>query len=56
MKIIKICLVLAAAISFGSCQETGKQDNATHDADTMVIRENGTDNPTNAITTDTTRR
>lgn len=56
MKKLRIFLLAGVVAIFASCEETAKQDNATHDADTMVIKDNGTDNPTNTITTDTTRR
>jgi len=56
MKYLKLCLFVLVAGTWASCSETGKQDTTTHDEDTMVIKENTTDNPTNTVTTDTTRR
>lgn len=49
-------LFLAIGIGITSCEETNKQDNTTQSVDTMVIKENTTDNPTNTVSTDTTRR
>ncbi len=49
-------LFLSIGICITSCGETNKQDNVTQNADTMVIKENITDNATNTISTDTTKR
>ncbi len=39
-----------------SCDQTKKQDNTTHNADTMVLGQNHTDSATNTVSTDTTKR
>jgi len=54
----KITMIFAALglICFASCGETNQNDNVTHDADTMVIKQDKTDTATNTISTDTTKR
>jgi hypothetical protein len=47
-------LVIIAALM--SCGQTTQKDNATHDADTMVIKQDKTDSATNSISRDTTKR
>ncbi len=56
MKYLKMGLLVLVAGTLASCSETGQQDTTTHDPDTMVIKENTTPDPTNTVTTDTTRR
>jgi hypothetical protein len=54
-KLLTVIAVVSVAM-MTSCDQTTKKDNTTHDADTMVIRENHTDSATNSISTDTTKR
>jgi hypothetical protein len=56
MKRINIVFALLALIGFASCGNTNQQDNATHNADTMVMKQDKTDSATNSVSTDTTKR
>lgn len=49
-------IAVACFATLTSCDHTTKQDNATHDADTMVLGQNHTDSATNTVSTDTTKR
>jgi len=54
----KIYITFAVLVLFctASCSQTNQTDNTTHNADTMVIKENNTDTAVNIISTDTTKR
>ncbi|MDR3678666.1 MAG: hypothetical protein P4L41_01795 [Flavipsychrobacter sp.] len=56
MKYLKLALCLAVITGASSCASTTKQDNATNNADTMVIKNDRTDSATKSISTDTTKR
>ena len=56
MKKIHVIIAMLTIIGFASCGQTTQKDTATHDADTMVIKQDKTDSATNAVSTDTTKR
>ncbi len=56
MKAIKICFGVLLVAATMSCGHTTKQDNATGNADTMVMKQDRTDSATNTVSTDTTKR
>ena len=56
MKKINMIFAVLGLICFASCGETTQKDNATHSADTMVIKQDKTDTATKTISTDTTKR
>jgi hypothetical protein len=56
MKKIIIVFAILGLMDFTSCGETTQKDNTTHNADTMVIKQDKTNTATNAISTDTTKR
>jgi hypothetical protein len=55
MKKLYIVLVVGF-IGLSSCGQSNQQDNATHNNDTMVIKQDKTDTATNSVSTDTTKR
>ena len=56
MKKIYAAFIMALTIAIASCGQTTQQDNTTHSADTMVVKQNQTDSATNGVSTDTTKR
>lgn len=56
MKKLYAVFAMASIMALASCDQTSHQDNATQNADTMVIKQDRTDSATNSISTDTTKR
>ena len=60
MKNLKMAILgiflFAGITSCGQTGQTDQKDNVTHDADTMVIKQDQTDSATNSVSTDTTKR